>query len=216
MHIKQTLLWTFTAIVLVGIGAGFWQMSRPKLAYIGHPMSIREIQTSGIDREGAPQDVIVFGDGTTLREIGYDVVHVGTIQPEKGRAIFLFKGFSCRACEPTISLWVYNSGDKTAERFVYPGQHFTVSGVDGKEVLEHSSQAIFGRCGEKDQLLLLAQKQRDVESDQWNFTTTLISFSATGEAVVQNTNDNSFEKVKTMLDNQGCLEIEPEDSHDYM
>lgn len=221
---KQKIFAFVLAALLVGLGAGIWHLGRPRLSR-SQGLQIKEIQTSQSDAQGATQDIVLFSDGSTLREIGYDLVHLGTLGVESSHPIFLFKSYSCRACEPSIDLWVYNSAERAAERFIFPGNHYSSGAISANndEMLDQVSEGVWGTCGAQDELMIvIAQKHRDVESDgnslkagAWSFSTTTLRFK-NNQVQVDNSSEDAFERIKSLLALNGCMKIEPEDRHDYL
>jgi len=189
---------------------------KPHLFQAKNGISISEIQTTPSDAAGTPQDVVVFSNKKTLTDIGYDVVHVGTIWLNKSEPVFLLKGFSCRACEPEVTLWVYNSQQKTTESFPYPGKRFLISkDADKPEDYDHMTEAVFGKCGGELKSLVIAQKHKEDNGQNWSYTTSTVSFSEHGNTTVTNLPENGFDKVKALLSSE-CQIVEPEDRNDYL
>ena len=212
---KKYLKWV-TLLFVSLISGGVLYFNRSDLFHNPSPLVVKEIQTNAIDDINAPQDVIVFSDNSTLKDIGYDVVLVGTLKPAKSRPVFLFKGYSCRACEPTVSLWIYNSQQNIAESFPFPGNHFLISEDKEKsEILNYTIEAIFGYCVEAHPSVVMAEKRRDEVSDQWNYLRTTIIFTDSGASTVTHLNENSFDLLKTLV-REDCQKLEPEDRTDYL
>jgi hypothetical protein len=209
------------AVIVVGLSAYIWRRSHTPLS--DAQLAVQEIQRTDSAAEGAGQDVVVFNDGTRLADAGYDLEHVGTVVLTGSKPVFLFKSFSCRECEPAISLVVYSAEDKTAEKFPYPGSHVLI-GSEGEvtEVEDQEVEGVYGRCGNPEPVVLLARKHREVESDgsslrigqDWNFVNTAIDFNG-GKANVVNGTEDHFARLQELVGDD-CLAIPTEDSHDYL
>ncbi len=170
------------------------------------------------------QDNVTFSDGSTLTGIGFDLQVVGTIVLPQIKPVFLFKSFSCRECEPKVNLIVFNAETGEKHEFPFPGSHYLIGVEDGTPDTEDQiGEGVFGQCGGTDYKILLARKNREVESDgvakrpseNWSFTSTTIEFSPYGKAKVTVDSQDTFTMLAPLISDT-CLSLEPEDSHDYM
>lgn len=211
---KKYLKWTLLPLLALMSGSFFYFKGlAPSLKK--ETVSIKEIQSTAQDTQGAPQDVILFSDGTTLKDIGYDVVSVGTIDLEKSSPVFLFKSYSCRACEPTVYLWIYNSQEKKAQSLTFPGKHYLVDTASQEaEFLDHVTQGVFGRCRDQQPAVILSEKWRDGVSEDWIFKTTTLLFTPDGKTILSQQAEDELESIQNQISSD-CHWIEPEDRSDY-
>lgn len=211
-------------LVVCFAGGGVLYFKRPDLFNRGKVLLVKEIQSTPDDREGAPQDIITFSDQTTLKGIGYDVVHVGTINLDSKPPVFLFKGFSCRACEPEIKLVVYNSGNKTTDLLPFPGTKYLLDEESEEGGFSHEGtasesvdqvvEAVFGQCADKSDIMMALKKHHD-GPDEWQYTLTIVSFDSDGKTQIKNSAEDGFAILKSKV-SADCLIIEPEDSNQYL
>jgi hypothetical protein len=211
------------AILLVASGAFLWQRSRGGAP--GGEFGVLEIQRSEDGaKEGGAQDVVHFTDGDKVSDLGFDLEHVGTLELVDAKPVFLFKSFSCRQCEPIISLVIYSPHSREVNKFPYPGNHVLI-GSEGEvtEVEDQVVDGVFGRCDGQEPIILVARKHREVESDgtgfrigqEWNFSATQIRFTPTGQFNITTSNEDTFARLQG-LNSDECQNIPSEDSHNYL
>lgn len=185
-------------------------------------VDLQEIKTGD---ENNP-DMVSFTDGAVLNDAGFDVEHVGTLVLPAAKPVFLFKSFTCRQCEPEVNLVIYTSENREVTKLPFPGIHTLIGVEDDDEDSEIDDQVVegvFGKCGGPAHVILLARKNREVESDgmtarpgeNWSFTSTTVEFSAAGAALIKNDDADGFGRVQSLISEE-CLSIEPQDSHDYL
>lgn len=217
----RTASYILTAILVVGAGVFIWKKSASNDAPEG--LNVQGIQVQTQSAEGMGQDVVTLTDGTTFTQAGYDLEHVGTLNLAGAKPAFLFKSFSCRGCEPVVNLVVYTAQNAEIHTFPFPGIHTLIGSDDeAKELDDQIVEGVFGACGGPAPKILLARKNREVESDgnspranpNWSFNLMTISFSSTGTLTTQNSPEDAFERLQALVSDE-CLAFAAEDSHDY-
>lgn len=209
-------------VLLVIIGGGIFfkmKLRPPPPPEIAPSISVQEIQ-----KFDGP-DIVKLSNGELIKDLGYDIVLLSHTHFENGQSIFLFKSYSCRACEPNIRLWIYSTQTKLAEDFDFPGRHFVING-EGKdeEISDFESIAVSGECESSKRGIWIASRWRAVESDgsrpvaseQWeNVKSVTVEFQNDGIYKVQSEPEDSISKFKQLISDK-CHLIEGEDRHDYL
>lgn len=182
-----------------------------------------DVDTIKADSPSEP-DTVTFTDGSTMTGAGFDLELVGTLVLPTAKPVFLFKSFTCRECEPMVNLVVYTSENGEIHQFPFPGSHYLIGVEDSTPDLEDQIvEGVFGQCGGPAHRVLLARKNREIESDgmskrpseSWSHTFTTIEFTESGAIKVSDASEDAFLRLPPLISDQ-CLSIEPEDSHDYM
>lgn len=217
---KKFIISFIVADILIIAAAVYFIYFRTEKPLLIESSSVNVAQILTTKGDPEKKDKVLFSDGTSLDDVGFDIVQVGVLNEPS--PVFLFKSYSCRGCEPVIDLIVYQSLTKTYERLPYPGSHFLYNVESGEEIQTSAFAAAYGACDNYPApALLLAERTRAVDSngavlvaEQWSDNLRVFIFDAQGNLTIRNEARDGLTLIKNAI-GEKCLVIEPEDRSDY-